>query len=84
MRDNGSPGKDSPPPRPAPVLRGSTLIITNLTKVVGLVIAINEMLVTGRGRESVIAFCALTVIGAETFEKVFIRAIDRFFAREQE
>jgi hypothetical protein len=82
MKDNGSQGKEPQSPRPAPVLRGSTLIITNLTKIVGMVIAINEMVVRGTGRESVIAYCALTLIGAEAVEKVFIRAIDHVFMRE--
>lgn len=70
--------------RPAPRIRRSTLAFTNLPKLVGLVIAINEMLVRRTARESVIAYCALTLLGAQVVEDVAMRFIDRLFVKAEE
>lgn len=70
--------------RPAPALRGSALLITNLTKLVGLGIAVNEMAIRSSARQSVVAFCALTVIGAQVAQSVAIHFIDRMFTRDSE
>ena len=59
--------------------RGSTLLITNLTKVVGLGLAINELAIREDARNSAIALCAICVLGAQVVEDVALRIVDRFF-----
>jgi len=66
--------------RPAPVLRGSTLVISNLIKLIGVGIALNEMVIRPDARDSVIAFCALCVLGTQAAEDIFLRVIDRIFS----
>lgn len=58
----------------------STLVITNVTKIAGIVVFLNETLIRPTGRDSVIASCALFVLGAQAAENVILRAIDRLFA----
>lgn len=70
--------------RPAPALRRSTLVITNIAKLVGLGIAINEMVIRPTLRESVVAFCAICILGTQVVEDVILHAIDRIFSRESE
>lgn len=70
--------------RSAPVLRGSTLVVTNLTKLVAIGIAVNEMVIRHSARESVIGFCALCLIGTQAAEEIFIHAIDRIFGRSDQ
>lgn len=79
-----SGNKPSTSSRSAPALRGSTLLITNCTKVVGLGIAVHEMVIRANARQSVVAFCALTVIGAQVAQSVAIHFIDRMFTRDAE
>jgi hypothetical protein len=85
MSDSLEPREDrpssQPSERPAPGLRRSTLIVTNLAKVVSLLIAFNEMVIRHQAREAVIAYCALSLIGAQAFEEIVIHAIDRIFGR---
>ena len=59
--------------------RSSTLVLTNVTKLVGLGIAINEMVLRTDARNSVIAFCAVCVLGAQFAENVVLKFIDRLF-----
>lgn len=59
--------------------RGSTLVITNVTKLVGLGIAINEMVLRTDARNSVIAFCAVCVLGVQVAENVVLKFIERLF-----
>jgi hypothetical protein len=61
--------------------RGSTLLVTNTTKVVGLVIAVLEWSQKGPAQDSVLALCAVFVLGAEALERVALEAIDRLFGR---
>lgn len=77
-------GSRSHEERPAPVLRRSTLVITNIAKIVGLGIAINEMVIRPNLRESVVAFCAICILGTQVVEDVVLHAIDRIFSRESE
>lgn len=64
-----------------PALRGSTLWVSNITKLTGVGLAIHEVL-AGAGRDHVLAFCVLLVIGADVVEKVAIHFIDRLFSRD--
>lgn len=80
-QDSSSPPQASA--RPAPRIRSSTLVITNLGKAVSLVIAFHEMVIRHTARESVIAYCALALIGTQTAEEIIIRAIDRIFGSGQ-
>lgn len=72
--------KSSHEERPAPVLRGLTVVVTNLIKLGGLALAVNEIMIRPELRESAIAFCALCILGAQAAEDMFLRAIDRFFS----
>lgn len=73
---------DQQPPRPAPASRGATLLVTNFTKVIGLYIAVHEMVIRQEARQSVVAFCALTLVSAQVFESIMMRVIDRMFTKE--
>lgn len=68
--------------RPAPVVRRSTLVITNLVKLVALYIAFHEMVLRHDARESVIGFCVICLVGTQAAEEIAIHAIDRIFARQ--
>lgn len=61
--------------------RGSTLVVTNLAKLVGLGLAVNEAAVRPNARESVLAFCALCLVGTQAAENMALRTIDRLFER---
>jgi hypothetical protein len=67
-----------------PLLRGSTLLITNLTKLGGLAIAIHETLLRANARDSVMALAALLVLGAQVCENVLLRVIERFFGTRED
>jgi hypothetical protein len=63
--------------------RDSTWAIANISKVVGLVIAVNEMIIRdGEIRQSVLAFCGLLVLGSQATEDLILHTIDRIFSRE--
>jgi hypothetical protein len=57
------------------------LLITNLTKVAGVVLAILEWARPGEAQDSVLAICAVFVVGAEALEKIALEAIDRLLGR---
>lgn len=59
--------------------RGSTLVVTNFAKLVGLALAVNEAAVRPNARESVLAFCALCLVGTQAAENTALRFIDRLF-----
>jgi hypothetical protein len=60
----------------------TTLVVTNLTKVAGLVIAINELIVRqGDPRTAAMALAAFMMTGAQVSERILLGAIDRFFGR---
>jgi hypothetical protein len=59
--------------------RGSALLITNMTKVTGLALAVNELAIREDARNGAIALCAICVLGAQVVEDVALRTIDRFF-----
>jgi hypothetical protein len=60
---------------------GSALLITNLTKVTGVVIAVLEWARPGEAQDSVLALCAVFVVGAEALERILLDAIDRVLGR---
>jgi hypothetical protein len=70
---------EQPPLRGKSWARGSTLLITNLTKVTGVVIAVLEWARPGEAQDSVLALCAVFVVGAEALEKMMLQALDRLF-----
>jgi hypothetical protein len=55
--------------------RGVTLVITNLTKIAGLVVGIHEALATGRS--SVLIFAAFLIAGGQLSETALLSLIDR-------
>jgi len=62
--------------------RRTTLVVTNLTKVVGLVIAFNEALLRTDQRPLILAVAAFMMAGAQLSETVVLGIIDRFLGRE--
>ena len=56
--------------RAAPVARGSTLLVTNLVKLAGLVIALNEMIVREELRASAVAVAAFMMAGATGLDNI--------------
>ena len=58
--------------------RRSTLVITNLTKVGGLVIGVHAGL-QAHPDPRVLAFAAFLCMGAQVSETVLLRLIERFF-----
>lgn len=60
----------------------STLLITNLGKVVGIVGGAVEM-ATPPVHDSVLMFCAVLVIGAEALERVLVAAIRNLLAQDE-
>lgn len=67
------------PPDPATSIRRSTLIITNMIKVAGLVLAVREMLT--RRDPVVIAACVTMMSGVQGLEQVVVSFFERFFGR---
>jgi hypothetical protein len=63
--------------------RGSTLAITNLTKVAGIFLAVNEALGSTPADHGILAVAALFVLGAQVAENIILGAIDRFFGKER-
>ena len=61
--------------------RVTTLVIANGLKVVGAYLIVVEQ--QGMGRSTVLIVGALLALGAQTVETVVLRAIDRFFGREE-
>ncbi len=60
---------------------GSALFITNMTKMTGVVIAVLEWARPGEVQDSVLALCAVFVVGAEALERILLDAIDRVLGR---
>jgi hypothetical protein len=61
--------------------RGLTLLVTNATKLTGLVLAINEAVIRTQLRPSVLAIAAFMMAGAQVSEGVLLAMIDRFLGR---
>lgn len=62
--------------------RSSTLIITNSVKVLGLLIAVREVLRPQRD-EAVLALAAFMMSGAQLSEELFLGIIERFLGSSQ-
>lgn len=60
----------------------STLIVTNLTKIAGVVLAILEWARPGQVQDSVLIFCGVLVLGAQVVENMALRTIDRLLGRD--
>lgn len=65
--------------KPGHPARGWTLALTNLTKLAGLVIAVNEALVRSQVRPTALAVAAFMMAGAQLSENAVLAALDRFF-----
>jgi hypothetical protein len=63
-------------------LKGSTLFITNMIKLAGLVFAVNELLIRGEMRPIAVGVAALCMAGAQVSEDVLLGIIDSFFGRK--
>lgn len=62
-------------------LRRPTLFLTNLIKLVGLAIAVNEALLQPETRPSVLALAAFMMAGAQISEDILMAFIDSFLGR---
>jgi len=69
---------DEPNPVVAPA-RSGTLVVTNLTKVVGLAIGVKAGLLDSNHDTATMAFAAFLCTGAQISERVMLALIDRFF-----
>lgn len=69
--------------KPHPV-RSWTLALTNLTKLAGLVIAINEALVRSEVRPTALAVAAFMMAGAQLSESALLAALDRLLGTKDE
>jgi hypothetical protein len=87
-RQDGDPRPDTTPPAvdTADVLEPnggtwvSTLLVTNATKLAGLYLAINELVIRDAARDTALAIAALMMLGAQTAEEVIGKFIDRMFS----
>jgi hypothetical protein len=79
-----SPAPVTPPDPPAPSvepLRRGTLIVTNVIKLAGLVVAINELVLRSQLRPLSAGIAVFMMAGAQVSESVLLAAIDRFLGR---
>lgn len=60
------------------------MAVSNLAKFAGVMVFVNEAWIDGRGRPSVLAVCALLVLGAQGAENLILHIIDRLLTSERE
>jgi hypothetical protein len=71
----------SPRPKdPGLPARGLALTITNLTKLGGVIVAFNELILRPDFRPAAAALAAFMMAGAQVSENVLIAVINHFFA----
>ena len=58
--------------------RAITLLVTNVTKLTGLVLTVHEILLRSTVRTSVLAVCGFMMAGAQLSEGAILAVIDRF------
>lgn len=56
-----------------------TLIVTNALKLIGAGVFVNEAMFEKVARNSVLAICALFVLGTQVAENILMKAIERMF-----
>ena len=69
------------PGRGEAVSRGTTLLITNATKIAGVIVGVNELVFRANTTSARIALAALMMTGAQVSEAVLLRLIDRVFSK---
>lgn len=67
----------------AETARGLTLVVTNLTKLAGVVAAMNELLVRDTTTTARAALIALLVAGVQAFETMVLGVIDRVIGKPE-
>jgi hypothetical protein len=78
----GQEAHSSPDPHPAAApARGATLLLTHLTKVAGLIVAVHEAFTTKD--PVVLAVAALMIAGGQFSETMVLGLIDRFLGRDR-
>lgn len=65
------------PPRAVVVTRGTTLLITNLAKLAGIAVGVNELVFRAQTTTARIALAALMMTGAQVSEPVLLRIVDK-------
>lgn len=71
---------DDPKPR-LPAIRRGTLLLSNVTKLAGVAIVINESLLRTNLRPSALAVAAFMMAGAQVSESVVLGIVDRLVGR---
>ena len=83
---SASPEPERTPEAQGPTAAGrlsrSTLLLTNVFKVAGLVVFLNEAVVRSEARTTVLGACILCMAGAQVSEGVLLAIIDRFMGRQ--
>jgi hypothetical protein len=64
--------------------RSLTLLVTNATKISGLAVALNEMLLRSTLRPAAVAASAFMMAGAQLSESAVLAALDRLLGRDRE
>jgi hypothetical protein len=62
--------------------RGVALLLTNLTKLAGLAVGLNEAIIRADGRAGVLAFAAFMIAGGQLSETALLAVIDRLFGTQ--
>lgn len=57
-------------------------LLGDATRLVGLILAVNEILFRDEIRNPALLLCGVLLVGAEGVERIALHAIDRLFARE--
>lgn len=63
------------------IARATTLLVSNVTKVGGLAVALNEILLRGSARSIVLIEAAFMMAGAQFSEHVLLAVLDRLLGR---
>lgn len=69
------------PPQGGRITRGVTLLVTNSTKIGGLLIALHEILLRNSARSTVLIEAAFMMAGAQFSEHVLLAVLDRLMGR---
>lgn len=77
-------GQAPPPSTGVGQARGAALVLTNLTKLAGIVVAFNEAVLRTDLRPSVMALAAFMMAGAQVSETLLISLIERFFGTRED
>lgn len=61
--------------------RLSTLVITNITKIAGLIVALNELMIRGQPRTPGLVVAGFMMAGGEGAERIVIALLEHVFSK---